>query len=65
MQGIGRATIEELSMQQQRFDDESDDGPNSGFTEQSKFLVRRESIYDLESESSSGATHVPIEPLLF
>ena len=30
-----RATNEELSMQQHRFDDESDDGPNSGFTEQS------------------------------
>ena len=32
---------------------------NSGFTEQSKFLVRCENFYDPETASNSVATHVP------
>ena len=44
----------------QSYDSESNDGSDSGITEQSEFLVRcNENFNDPESGSSSGATHVP------
>ena len=43
---------------EESYDCESDDDLDSGTTEQSEFLVRCKRIYDPESGSSCGATHV-------
>ena len=49
-----------MHIEREPCDRESVNGSDLGITEQSKFLVRcKEHIYDPESGSSSGATHVP------
>ena len=48
------------ALREKYYDSESTDSSNTGCTEQSKFLVRcKRILYDPESGSSSGATHVP------
>ena len=48
-----------VATSEESYDCESDDGSNSGLAEQSKSLSDAREFYDLESGSSSGATHVP------